>query len=119
MIPLAGTTTEASKTEPDKNTYLVLKDQHGFDPTYDYGRHFLYQGHELGAGHITRINLDADPAHRVTLLATQDTDGKALPGVRRIGLGSVHEAAALLGRARQRGRRLAGDARLSRRPSST
>lgn len=79
MVPLAGTTVEASKTEPDKNTYLVLKDQHGFDPHYDYGRHFLYQGHETGAGYITRINLDADTAHRVTLLATQDTDGKALP----------------------------------------
>src|SRR6186997_502153 len=25
MIPLPGTTTEATKTEPDKNTYLVFK----------------------------------------------------------------------------------------------
>ena len=79
MIPLPGTLTEASKTEPDKNTYLVLKHQHGFDPRYDYGTHFLYQGHEVGAGMITRINLDADPAHRVTLMATQDTNGHALP----------------------------------------
>src|SRR5882724_5227040 len=37
---------EATKTEPDKNTYLVLQNQHGADPTYDYGTHFLYQGHE-------------------------------------------------------------------------
>jgi hypothetical protein len=79
MIPLAGTTTEASKTEPDKNTYLVLKGQHGPDQTYGYGRHFLFQGHETGAGYITRVNLDADAAHRVTLLATQDTNGKAVP----------------------------------------
>ncbi len=79
MVPQPGTTTEASKTEPDKNTYVVLKGQHGFDPTYDYGRHFLYQGHELGAGYITRVNLDADPAHRVTLLATTDTNNHALP----------------------------------------
>ena len=79
MIPLPGTTTEASKTEPDKNTYLVLAKQHGADPSYHYGSHFLYQGHELGAGYITRINLDADPAHRVTLLATQDASGQPLP----------------------------------------
>ena len=38
---------EASKTEPDKNTYLVVKGQHGADPIYDYGTHFLFQGHEL------------------------------------------------------------------------
>jgi hypothetical protein len=71
---------EARKTEPDKNTYLVLKGQKGADPNYDYGTHFLYQGHELGApGYITRVNLDADGAHRVTLLATKDTDGANLP----------------------------------------
>ena len=63
---------EAHKTEPDKNTYLVLPDgQPGADPNYDYGTHFLYQGHESGTpGAITRINLDADQAHRVTLLST-------------------------------------------------
>ena len=79
MIPLPGTVTEASKTEPDKNTYLVLKGQHGPDKAYDYGTHFLFQGHETGAGYITRVNLDADPAHKVTLLATQDASGKPLP----------------------------------------
>src|SRR5213592_1512094 len=63
---------EAHKTEPDKNTYLVLPDgQPGADPNYDYGTHFLYQGHESGTpGALTRINLDADAAHRVTLLST-------------------------------------------------
>src|SRR5947208_2299190 len=70
---------EASKTEPDKNTYLVLNGQTGADPNYDYGTHFLYQGHEVGApGSLTRINLDADGAHRVTLLATKDIDGNPL-----------------------------------------
>jgi len=69
------TAAEAQKTEPDKNTYLVLNGLHGADSAYDYGSHFLYQGHEattsgVGAA-ITRINLDADGAHRVTLLATQ------------------------------------------------
>ncbi|MDT7548678.1 MAG: hypothetical protein QOE84_1072 [Actinomycetota bacterium] len=75
-----GSYDEAHKTEPDKNTYLVLKDQRGPDAGYDYGTHFLFQGHESGSpGYVTRINLDADPAHRVTLLATRDTAGKALP----------------------------------------
>ncbi|MGB7588964.1 MAG: hypothetical protein WBM00_09680 [Solirubrobacterales bacterium] len=73
---------EAHKTEPDKNTYLVFKQgQGGADAGYDYGTHFLFQGHEGGAGgagYITRINLDADAAHRVTLLATADTSGKPL-----------------------------------------
>ena len=79
-LPTATTKVEATKTEPDKNTYLVLRDQDGADPTYNYGRHFLYQGHELGsAGYITRINLDADGAHRITLMATTDTVGHALP----------------------------------------
>jgi hypothetical protein len=77
-----GSATEAQKTEPDKNTYLVFKDGlKGADPGYGYGSHFLFQGHELGvggAGYITRINLDADAAHRVTLLATTDVNGKSL-----------------------------------------
>jgi len=86
MLPLAGDVqapghnVEASKTEPDKNTYLVLHGQHGADPDYDYGQHFLFQGHETGVqGYVTRINLDADGAHRVTLFATTDDHGTPLP----------------------------------------
>src|SRR5215475_4126590 len=80
MVPLPGTTTEASKTEPDKNTYLVLRGQHGADPAYDYGTHFLFQGHETGlGGYITRVNLDADGPHKVTVLATRDVNGLPLP----------------------------------------
>src|SRR5262245_40991167 len=77
-----GHNVEATKTEPDKNTYLVLQDQHGADSNYDYGTHFLFQGHENGQGgkgYITRINLDADGAHHVTLLATTDKFGNPLP----------------------------------------
>jgi hypothetical protein len=73
--------TEAQKTEPDKNTYLVLWGQKGADPRYDYGRHFLFQGHEAGvqdASLITRINLDADTAHRVTVMATHDVNGNPI-----------------------------------------
>ncbi len=89
MVPSPPGTTEAQKTEPDKNTYLVFGDSlKGADPGYDYGTHFLFQGHEGGAtvdtatgakqGLITRINLDADSDHRVTLLATKDTTGAPL-----------------------------------------
>jgi len=71
-----GNNVEASKTEPDKNTYLVLDHQSGPDPDYDYGTHFIFQGHEAGLqGYITRINLDADDAHRVTLFASEDASG--------------------------------------------
>jgi hypothetical protein len=80
MVPTpASPTSEAHKTEPDKNTYLDFKNGlKGADAGYDYGKHFLFQGHEGGAGgagYITRINLDADAAHRVTLLATKDATG--------------------------------------------
>jgi hypothetical protein len=74
---------EAKKTEPDKNTYLVFdKGLAGSDSTYDYGKNFLFQGHETGIpGYITRINLDADAAHRVTVLATQDSSGNAIADI--------------------------------------
>jgi len=88
MVPTTtGSRVEATKTEPDKNTYLILKGQTGADPLYDYGTHFLFQGHELGLagnnvhGYITRINLDADAAHRVTLMADQDVNGQPLPNI--------------------------------------
>ncbi len=87
--PACPTPIEARKSEPDKNTYLVFRDGlPGADPHYDYGHRFLFQGHENGsasmatgnpASYITRVNLDADVAHRVTLLATTDVDGHALP----------------------------------------
>lgn len=87
MVPVIGamatpTTplTEAHKSDPDKNVYLVMPGQHGADPTYDYGTHFIYQGHETGLrGVLTRVNLDADLAHRVTLLSQQDENGNAMP----------------------------------------
>jgi len=80
LVPAPGTTVEASKTEPDKNTYLVVPGQTGADPSYRYGKRFLFQGHETGTrGYLTRINLDADPAHRVTLMASTYADGSVLP----------------------------------------
>ena len=66
-------------TEPDENTYLVLDHNPG-GPTegYDYGRHFLFQGHENSGdlAFLTRINLDvSNPDHRVTLLTPPGEDG--------------------------------------------
>jgi hypothetical protein len=82
MVPTPTQNTEAHKTEPDKNVYLTFRQGlKGADPAYDYGAHFLFQGHEGGAGgigYITRINLDADAAHRLTILATTDTAGKPI-----------------------------------------
>ena len=81
MVPTpTSPANEAHKTEPDKNTYLVFeRGLKGADPNYRYGTHFLFQGHEGGSpGYITRINLDADAAHRVTLLPTVDTNGVPL-----------------------------------------
>jgi hypothetical protein len=84
---IKGMHVEATKTEPDKNTYLVLEGATGPSKSYNYGSHFLFQGHENGPvdengvkrGQLTRINLDADRRHRVTLMADTDTDGKPLP----------------------------------------
>ena len=86
--PPATALVEAGKSEPDKNTYLVFdpsrgaQQQAGADANYDYGTHFVFQGHEAGDhGYITRINLDADGAHRVTLLADSLADGTVIPNI--------------------------------------
>lgn len=71
--------TNNTKTEPDENTYLVLDHNPGGPtPGYDYGRHFLFQGHENSGNraYITRINLDVvNPDHRITLLTPVGTNG--------------------------------------------
>jgi Bacterial protein of unknown function (DUF839) len=77
---------EASHTEADENLYLVFDHNLGGPaPGFDYGRHYLFQGHENGAprAYVTRINLDVtDPAHRITLLTPTGADGTT-------GLGSI------------------------------
>lgn len=80
MLPEPGSIVEKHKTEPDKNAYLILKGQKGPDANYAYGKHFLFQGHESGlVGYLTRINLDADAKHRITLLAEKDINSNPLP----------------------------------------
>ncbi len=68
-----------TRTEPDENTYLILDHNPGGPtPGYDYGRRFLFQGHENSGNraYITRINLDvAHPDHRITLLTPVDGGG--------------------------------------------
>lgn len=68
-----------TRTEPDENTYLILDHNPGGPtPGYDYGRRFLFQGHENSGdlAYITRINLDvSNPDHRITLLTPPGEDG--------------------------------------------
>ena len=72
-------TIEPTKTEPDENTYLVLESSPGGPAAgFDYGRHFIFQGHENShdLAYVTRVNLDVtDPAHRITLLTPVGSDG--------------------------------------------
>ncbi len=76
LITQFGYLSDGTRTEPDENTYLVLDHNPGGPtPDYDYGRHFLFQGHENSGNlaYVTRINLDvAHPDHRITLLTPVD-----------------------------------------------
>jgi hypothetical protein len=81
VITKYGYLSDNTLTEPDENTYVVLRDNPGGPSlNYDYGRHFLFQGHENGSGkaYITRINLDVPrgDSHRITLLTPVGADGK-------------------------------------------
>src|SRR3954469_8533683 len=80
VITNFGLLSNGTPTEPDENTYIVFDHNPGGpDASFDYGRHFLYQGHENGGGlaYVTRINLDVTSAqHRITLLTPVDASGK-------------------------------------------
>jgi hypothetical protein len=71
-----GFLSDSTLTEPDENTYLVFSTNPGGPtPGYNYGHHFVFQGHENGSGraYVTRVNLDVkDLAHKVTLLTPPD-----------------------------------------------
>ena len=71
FVPAPGGLTEATKSEPDKNTYLVMRGLTGADPDYDYGTHFLFQAHEGGQNRLRhprqprrRLRAPRDPARR-------------------------------------------------------
>ena len=113
--PAASGRSRRPRPSPTRTPTSSFDGQKGADPSYDYGTHFLFQGHEGGhaRGYITRINLDADVAHRVTLMATQDRHGARPARHRRLDLGSVrHSACSSPPRTAGGRRRLAGDARL-------
>ena len=92
MLPSPTTATEAHKTEPDKNTYLVFRTGlPGADRGYDYGTHFLFQGHEGGAGaRGTSRASTSTPTARIasrcwpprTTRATRSPRSTARPGTR-------------------------------------
>ena len=79
VVTKFGFLSTGTLTEPDENTYLVLgSNPGGPTPGFDYGRHFLFQGHENSGNraYVTRINLDVtDHAHKVTLLTPVDVSG--------------------------------------------
>src|SRR6266446_491360 len=79
IITQYGYLSDGTNTEPDQNIYLILDHNPGGPtPDYDYGRHFLFQGHENSGNlaYITRINLDvSSPDHRITLLTPVDATG--------------------------------------------
>ena len=73
-----GLLADGTRTEPDQNLYLLSSNPGGPTPGYNYGNHFLFQGHENAGdlAYVTRINLDVkDPAHRITLLTPEGADG--------------------------------------------
>jgi hypothetical protein len=75
-----GILTDGTLTEADENTYVVMDSNPGGPvPGLDYGRHFLFQGHENAGGlaYLTRINLDVtSKAHRITLLSPVGAGGQ-------------------------------------------
>jgi hypothetical protein len=92
LITNFGMLSNGTLTEPDENTYLVLNHNPGGPtPGFDYGRRFLFQGHENGSpfAYITRINLDIPRGnpHRITLLTPVN------PGTGQTGFGSIDGSA--------------------------
>ena len=70
-----ATVIEATKTEPDKNTYLNIDGQGGADASYDYGTHFLFQGHENGSpGNLMCQTSNANPMPGSTGLNSDQID---------------------------------------------
>src|SRR5262249_26913828 len=78
-ITTFGRLSDDTATEPDQNTYVVYSTNPGGPTTgFDYGRHFVYQGHENGddLAYVTRVNLDVHEAsQKITLLTPVGADG--------------------------------------------
>lgn len=83
-----GYLSDLTGTEPDQNLYLEIPQNIGGpDKAFNYGHHFLFQGHENGnnLAYVTRINLDVTRGdkHRITLLTPVD------PVSQTTGFGSI------------------------------
>jgi hypothetical protein len=78
VITHFGLLSNGTPTEPDENTYLKLE-KNLVCGGVDYGRNFLFQGHENGGNlaYVTRINLDRkrDDGRHITLLTPVGPDG--------------------------------------------
>jgi len=78
FITTYGRLSTAVATEPDQNAYVVIPGKvRGPTRGYNYGHHFLIQGHENAGNlaYVTRVNLDVnDPAHRITNLTPEGGD---------------------------------------------
>ena len=78
VITQFGLLSNGTRTEPDENTYVKLENNLVCNGV-DYGRNFLFQGHENAGNlaYVTRINLDRkrDDARRITLLTPVGADG--------------------------------------------
>jgi hypothetical protein len=78
-LPSLGSNIEATKTEPDKNTYLVLPQLSGADANYDYGHRFLFQGH------TTMVIVSCSRATRTARMETAISPASTSMPTRRIG----------------------------------
>ena len=78
VITQFGLLSSGVNTEPDQNTY-VKSEKNLVCSGVDYGRNFLFQGHENAGNlaYVTRINLDRKrgDARRITLLTPVGADG--------------------------------------------
>lgn len=78
VITQFGLLSSGVKTEPDQNTYVKFE-KNLVCSGVDYGRNFLFQGHENAGNlaYVTRINLDRKrgDARRITLLTPIGADG--------------------------------------------
>ena len=71
VITRFGNLSSGARTEPDENTYLILDHNPGGPtPDYDYGRHFLFQGHETAEIPISLTSRASISMWRVPIIAS-------------------------------------------------
>jgi hypothetical protein len=78
LLPALGSIVRRARRNRTR-TPTVLRGLTGFDPNYDYGTRFLFQGHEAGTAALSPASISTPMPHRVTVLATSENNGVALP----------------------------------------